>query len=149
MTVSQPVIKTVVYMCNIPKCLQGVSRYIFSVISIINVFSMPIFARHILVAKKLCPGTFVECRTGVRNGLGEVCHSLPDVVEVVKGVRVTPGHQNQRSSSSSSSRSWSWSHHARVISSHSVVVTSHGVEGGEGVEHHCLVNCTCSKNNLE
>ena len=26
--------------------------------------SMSIFARHILVSERLCPGTFVECRTG-------------------------------------------------------------------------------------
>ena len=38
--------------------------YIFSVISIINVSYMCFFARHILVANKLCPGTFVECSTG-------------------------------------------------------------------------------------
>ena len=36
-------------------------------ITIIQVFNMSIFARHILVSDRLCPGTFVECRTGLLN----------------------------------------------------------------------------------
>ena len=57
-------------MGNIPNCLQGVSRCIFSVMTMIHLLSMSIFARHILVSGGLCPGTFVECRTG--NGYNVV-----------------------------------------------------------------------------
>ena len=38
---------------------------VFSVIAIIQVFSMSIFARQISVFWRLCPGTLVECRTGL------------------------------------------------------------------------------------
>ena len=38
---------------------------VFSVIALMHVFSMSMFARHIFIYERLCLGTFVKCRTGV------------------------------------------------------------------------------------